>query len=238
MVIDKPAGVPASSTRASARGTVAQALVHRLLGEGILRPYVGPVRPIPTGASGLILYTVRGQDAVSYQSLYMGAELESADLLLALGDAPESLRCDEPVLKNRSGRLTVCSPGAFGATPASTEFRRLARRESAPGSPGSVLTLLEARALRAAGAQSMIHAAHLGFPVWRQPEADDDSDDNDDNDDNDEASEPRDREPAATPADTPPSGTLCLHRARISLVHPRSGERLRFESAPPRWAER
>ncbi len=242
VIIDKPAGVPPSSTRASARGTVAQALVHRLSGEGILRPYVGPVRPIPTGASGLILYTVRGQDAVSYQSLYMDAELVSVDLLLVRGDAPESLRCDEPLLKNRSGRLTICSPGAFGATPASTEFRRLVRRERAPGSPGSVLSLLEARALRAAGGQPMVHAAHLGFPVWRQPEADDerddDSDDSDDSGDNDDGSEPRDREPAATRVGTPPSGTLFLHRAQISLVHPRSGERLIFESAPPPWAKR
>jgi 23S rRNA-/tRNA-specific pseudouridylate synthase len=31
----------------------------------------------------------------------------------------------------------------------------------------------------------------------------------------------------------PPSKRLCLHATRLGFVHPRSGERLHFESAPP-----
>ncbi len=228
VIIDKPAGVPPSSTRASARGTVAQALVHRLSDEGILRPYVGPVRPIPTGASGLILYTARGQDAVSRQALYLDAELETTDLLLAEGDAPTTMRCDAPVLMNRSGRLTVCSPSAFGATEASTEFKRLDRGQ-APGSeacPGPCL--LEARALRAAGAQAAVHAAELGFPVRRQP----DTEAGHKTENETDAAKPgRPSEP-----DAPPSGALFLHRAQIRLVHPRTGESLVFDAPPPPWA--
>ncbi len=222
VIIDKPAGVPPSSTRASARGTVAQALVHRLSGEGILRPYVGPVRPIPTGASGLVLYTARGQDAVSRQTLYLGAELETTDLLLAEGEAPETMRCDAPVLMNRSGRLTVCSADAFGATPASTEFRRLGGAATSGADTGPGASLLEARALRAAGAQAPVHAAELGFPVRRQAEP--------------ERGAGGERPAGPSGRDAPPSGAIFLHRAQIRLVHPRTGERLVFDAPPPPWA--
>ena len=233
VIVDKPAGVPPSSTRASARGTVAQALVHRLSGEGILRPYVGPIRPIPPGASGLILYTVRGQDAVSHQNLYLDADLETTDLLLVTGDAPEHLRCEKPVLMTRSGRLTICSPGAHGATRAITDFQRMSGPGGAQGEPFS---LLQARAMRALGSQAAVHAADLGFPVRRQEPGEADKSVNGGEAEGEaegEAGAERGQEAGA-----PPNGALFLHRARIELVHPRSGERLSFEAAQPCWARR
>jgi len=215
VIIDKPVGVPPNSTRASARGTVAQALVHRLSADGVLRPYVGPVRPIPGGASGLVLYTARGQDAVSHQRLYLDAQLETVDLLLLEGAAPETMRCDEPVLMTRSGRLKICAATAHGATAASTVFRRVAVLDpqeiataQGPGATtsASACTLVEATSTRGAGAQAAVHAATLGFPVVQ----------------------------AMASSDAPAS--LRLHRARITLVHPHSGERLCLESPPPAWA--
>jgi len=215
VIVDKPAGIPPNSTRASARGTVAQALVYRLCAEGMLRPYVGPVRPIPSAASGLVLYTIRDQDAVSLQKLYLRAEVTTVDRVLVKGDAPAILRCDQPLLLTRSGRLEVCSAGALGASPASTELRRLDTKEGdggrvAEGEP-RVVSLLEARARGAFGAQAAVHSAALGFPV---------------------------ADPSAALGGAnrgEPGVGLLLHRSRLELVHPHSGERLCFDSPMPAW---
>ncbi len=216
VIIDKPAGIPPNSTRASARGTVAQALVHRLAGEGMLRPYVGPIRPIPSAASGLVLYTIRDQDAVSLQKPYLRAEITTVDRLLVKGMAPARLRCDEPLLLTRSGRLQVCSAGALGSSSASTEFRRLqtSGHEGVGESMGGdeeLHSLLEARACRAFGAQAAVHSAALGFPVRNASEV------------------------AAGSSDEGQGAGLLLHRMRLEIVHPHSGERLCFESPVPAW---
>jgi 23S rRNA-/tRNA-specific pseudouridylate synthase len=222
VVVLKPAGVPARSTRTSARGTVAQALVHRLCAAGHLRPYVGPVRPLPPGASGLVLYTIRDQDAVSHQPAFVETELVTVDRLVVEGEAPTTLRCDEPVLMGRSGRLKAVPPDTFGARPARTDYRLLERRA---GPNGAVRSLLEATATRAEGAQAIVHAAALGFPVVRGDE---------------NAAEPATE--AATGGDPyregePAAGVTLLHRAKITLVHPLRDETLVFEAPPPPWAQ-
>ena len=211
VIVDKPAGVPPSSTRASARGTVAQALVHRLAGEGMLRPYVGPIRAIPSAASGLVLYTIRDQDAVSLQKSYLQAEITTVDRLLVKGDPPAHLRCEQPLLLTRSGRLKICRAGALGSSPASTEFRRLHALESADKDKGEVRCLLEARACGAFGAQAAVHSAALGFPVVHGDEV-----------------------AVGIAGDQQHPGPL-LHRAHLEIVHPQSGERLCFDSAMPAW---
>lgn len=221
VVVLKPAGVPARSTRASARGTVAQALVHRLCAAGHLRPYVGPVRPLPPGASGLVLYTIRDQDAVSHQPAFVETELVSVDRLVVEGEAPATLRCEEPVLMARSGQLKAVPPDTFGARPARTEFRLLERRT---GPDGAARSLLEATANRAEGAQAAVHAAALGFPVVRGAAERGESGESE------SGGDPyREGEPAA--------GVTLLHRAKITLVHPLRGETLVFEAPPPPWAK-
>ncbi|MCA9659285.1 MAG: hypothetical protein KC486_13145 [Myxococcales bacterium] len=220
VVVNKPAGVPARSTRASARGTVAQALVHRLCADGHLRPYVGPVRPLAPGASGLVIYTVRDQEAVSHQPAFVEADLVSVDRLVVEGEAPATLRCDAPVLMARSGRLKAVSADTFGARPARTDFRLLERRA---GPDGAVRSLLEATATRAEGEQAAVHAAALGFPIVRGATAGEDS-----------ASEPHAGDPYRE--GEPAAGAAHLHRAKITLVHPLRGETLVFEAPPPAWA--
>ncbi|MEZ4384297.1 MAG: hypothetical protein R3A79_23385 [Nannocystaceae bacterium] len=223
VVVLKPAGVPARSTRASARGTVAQALIHRLSAAGHLRPYVGPVRPLPPGASGLVLYTIRDQEAVSHQPAFVEAELVTVDRLVVDGEAPASLRCAEPVLMARSGRLKTVDADTFGARPAITEFRRLELRS---GGSSGVQTLLEATATRAEGAQAAVHAATLGLPIVRGPSRGEHAELD---------------EPGASAGDPyregAAAGETLLHRAKITLVHPLRGETLVFEAAPPRWAQ-
>lgn len=210
VVVDKPAGAPASSTRASSQGTVAQALIHQLGEAGILRPYVGPVRPLPPEAGGLVLFTFRGQDALSIHQRFLDAAIEATDLLWVRGEAPATMRCEEPLLLTRSGRLKVAEPGVFGAFSATTSFRRLALR----GSGDDAASLLEATSESGAGGQALAHAAALGFPPLHAPGTDGDPYRDDDGD----------------------GGELLFARVGLRFRHPESGEAIAIRLPDPPWA--
>jgi len=65
LVVDKPAGVLLQADRVSARGTISEALVTRLKGEGFARPYVGVVHSLPGFAGGAAMFSIRDQKSRS-----------------------------------------------------------------------------------------------------------------------------------------------------------------------------
>lgn len=161
VVLDKPAGVPVAATKATARGTLSEALRRKLRAEEVERPYVGVVHRLDQGASGLVMFTIRG---VANKSLHR--DFESHDIartyrVRVVGDAPESFECDAPLIeKPGSDSMQVAKSGQARAKPARTEFRRV---EPALDIPST--SLLEVSLVTGRTHQIRVHAAHSGHPV-------------------------------------------------------------------------
>lgn len=162
VVVDKPAGVPVSATKASARGTLSEALRRKLRAENIERPYVGVVHRLDQGASGLVMFTIRG---VANKSLHRDFEKHDIDRtyrVRVIGDAPEAFDCDAPLIeKPGSDSMQVAKSGQARAKPARTEFRRVQPTLDIPGT-----SLLEVSLVTGRTHQIRVHAAHSGYPVY------------------------------------------------------------------------
>ena len=162
VVLDKPTGIPVSATKASARGTLSEALRRKLRAEGLERPYVGVVHRLDQGASGLVLFTIR---SVANKSLHRDFEhhkIERTYRVRVVGDAPSSFECDAPVIE-RAGTdsMQVAKHGQARAKPAQTKFRRVEPVADIPGT-----SLLEVTLVTGRTHQIRVHAAHCGFPVY------------------------------------------------------------------------
>ena len=172
VVLDKPAGVAVAQTKASARGTLAEALRRRLERDGVLRPYVGVVHRLDQRASGLVLFTVRSIANKSLHRQFSEHRIGRTYRLRVHGDPPaEAFACEAALLEARGGRVKVATDGQGRA--AKTEFRRLEATQAGPG------TLLEATLHTGRTHQIRVHAAHLGLPLLgdrKYGEADDDAD--------------------------------------------------------------
>lgn len=217
VIVDKPAGVPVSAAEA-ARGTLAAALVARLARGGLQRPYVGAVQAAPTCASGLCLFTVRGQDTQSFHRLFADAPIAWRARARLAGEAPPELACDLAVVTGPSGHVRVASDDRRGAAaPARTHLRRLA----VDGAGEAAASHVEATWSGGPAGQVLAHAAALGHPVL--PLA-------------------LPSEGAEAPAGDPyreADDDLCgchLHVLALSFTHPRTGEAIDVSLDPPAWA--
>lgn len=159
VVLDKPAGVPVAATRESARGTLSEALRRVLEREGMSRPYVGVVHRLDRGASGLVLFTIRGVANQSLHKQFVDHAIARSYRVLVHGDAKAELDCDLPLVESHSGTSKVAS-GDPNAKPARTRFRRL---EAAHPREGT--SLLEAELETGRHHQIRVHAAALGHAV-------------------------------------------------------------------------
>lgn len=160
VILDKPHGVPASATREGSRGALSHALVQRLAGEGVLRPYVGQVFALDPAAAGLVVFTVRGQDSASF--FHKFAELDALRVYRARlsGHVPEDMVCEAP-LARAGGGVRLARPDEGDAIPARTVFRPLAA--------GADATLVEVELRRAPTEQISLHAGALGRPLLGAP---------------------------------------------------------------------
>lgn len=161
VVLDKPPGVPVAATKATARGTLAEALRRKLRSEGVERPYVGVVHRLDQGASGLVLVTVRG---VANKSLHREFEKHSIARtyrVRVVGETAEQFSCDAPLIeKPGTDSMQVASSGQARAKSARTEFRRVRPALDLPGT-----SLLEVSLITGRTHQIRVHAAHCGHPV-------------------------------------------------------------------------
>lgn len=160
VVLDKPAGIPVAQTKHSARGTLAEALRRVLSSEGVLRPYVGVVHRLDQGASGLILFTIRGVANKSLHRQFVDHTIGRTYRVLLRGDGPLTARCDAPLIEKAGGGVEVAREGQARAKPATSEFRKLEAR-----APRDDASLYEVELTTGRTHQIRVHAAELGHPV-------------------------------------------------------------------------
>ena len=162
VVLDKPTGIPVAATKATARGTLSEALRRKLRAEGFERPYVGVVHRLDQGASGLVLFTIR---SVANKSLHRDFEhhsIERTYRVRVVGDTPSSFECDAPLIeKPGTDSMQIAESGQARAKPAQTKFRRVEGVADISGT-----SLLEVELVTGRTHQIRVHSAHSGFPVY------------------------------------------------------------------------
>jgi 23S rRNA-/tRNA-specific pseudouridylate synthase len=162
VIVDKPHGTPAVATRAANRGTLAQALVQRLTQEGVMRPYVGLVHPLPAGAAGLALYTIRGQATESFYQDFAALPMQRGYRVRLRGCFPgSSIECNAPLGQTPTGTWRL-APGHVRGEPrapvmAHTRFVKLAELEEE--------TLVSVELTAPTWEAIRLHAVALGLPL-------------------------------------------------------------------------
>ncbi len=213
VILHKPPGVPVQATRDSCQGTLSEALVRRLEGEGLRRPYVGVVHRLDRRASGLVLMTIRDVANKSLHRQFVEHAIEREyRLLVTPGEGvrvPEQLEVRAPLHVGRSGSVRV---DAERGKPAATHFERLAGDGSRH--------LLRARLETGRTHQVRVHAAHAGFPIVDDFRYGTDA-----------------PKAAAAEGEAPQAEPLHLHAHVLAFEHPLTGEPVRALAPLPLWAK-
>lgn len=211
VVLDKPPGVPVAQTRDSARGTLAEALRKQLASEGMLRPYVGVVHRLDQGASGLVLFTIRSVANKSVHRQFVEHRIARRYRVRVVGDPPEHMRCEAPLVELRHGRVRVAREGDSRTRRAITEFRR--RTPTLAEVEGQAAALLDVTLETGRTHQIRVHAQTLGYPVLGDHKYGE----------------------AESKPGTGPS-RLHLHADRLEFEHPMTKETVDLQAPRPSWA--
>lgn len=161
-VVDKAAGVPVAATKATARGTLSEAVRRVLRDEGVERPYVGVLHRLDQGASGLIVLTTRGVANKSLHKDFASHAIERTYRVRVMGEAADAFECNAPLV-DRPGTdsMKVARSGEPRAKQARTRFRRLE-----PTLPIEGTSLLEVTLETGRSHQIRLHASESGHPVY------------------------------------------------------------------------
>jgi len=236
VVVNKPKGMTTHPAPGSPAGTLVNAVLARckdLSGVGgVERP--GIVHRLDKNTSGLIVIAKNDRTHVSLQRQIQARTAVREYVALVWGDAPfEKAVVDapigrHPVDRKRMAVIREARPGAPAARPAVTELRVLRRLRW--------MTLIEARLLTGRTHQIRVHCSFAGHPVVGDPVY----------------AAPKHPLPQRfTKAEQAELQNLvtalkgqALHAARLSFDHPTTGERMEFETQPPKemtdvveWAE-
>lgn len=126
VIVDKPHGVPAAATRSATRGTLAAALVQRLAGERVARPYVGLIHALPPAAAGLALFTIRGQSTESFFKAFAELAMRRRYLVRVSGVLAARRSCDLGLVSTPSGGWRAARDGDREPVTATSEWTPIA----------------------------------------------------------------------------------------------------------------
>ncbi len=212
IVVDKPSGMVVHPAPGHTSGTLCSALLFHCAGSlsgigGVSRP--GIVHRIDRDTSGLIVCAKNDAAHISLSAQLKDRTVHRTYYAILCGNPRDDAgTVDAPVGRHPSDRkrMAVLSEGDPGARPAVTYWRILERY------PGFCLT--ECRLGTGRTHQIRVHMAHIGHPVFGDPVYG------------------GDRTPFYEKHKNLTRGQ-CLHAGRLELVHPRTGERMRFECPLP-----
>jgi 23S rRNA pseudouridine1911/1915/1917 synthase len=206
VVVDKPAGVPAVALRPGDRGTIANALIARypeLAGVG--RPFeAGLVHRLDTPTSG-VLAAARSQSDWQGLRAQFSARRVGKLYVAAVGGAVTQSGAISIPIGHRPGDPRTMVVAAESSHPGRARQAITRYRPVQRWGDGTLLAVTIPTGVRH---QIRVHLASIGHPVLGDPLYAD-----------------------QTSANAAPR--LMLHAARLTFVHPRTGNRLRVRSPLP-----
>lgn len=220
VVVEKPAGLLTAPTPESDRGNLAALLAERGGVGDTDSSSILVVHRIDLETSGLLVFAKTSAANRALAARFRAHDVERAYRAVVVG-AAEGCTVTAPIQGRRAvthfGVIEVIAPLAAegegadegkGADEGSALQR--ARAESPTG--GALVTVLEARLETGRTHQIRLHCRHLGHLVVGDPQY---------------------RLPGQRSAVSPKPPRMALHACVLGFAHPRTGERLRFESPLP-----
>ena len=206
VVVNKPAGMIVHSGAGQSRGTLVNALLHRL---GTLSSAAGPIRPgivhrLDRGTSGTLVVARNDAAHRSLSEQFGAREIEKIYLTLVHGRMEEeSGTIALPVARDLLRRTRMTTKRREGRE-ARTDWRVIARI--------GPFTLLEIQLHTGRTHQIRVHLSAVGHPVVA------------------DAVYGAPREPVVNGRKLSKLGRPFLHAARIGILHPTTGKRMSFRA--------
>lgn len=217
IVVEKPAGMAAHPAPGSETGTLVNALLHHCAGSlsgvgGVARP--GIVHRLDKDTSGVMVAAKTDAAHAGLSALFAAHDIERMYLALTRGQPrPPSGRIETRIGRSLSDRKKMAVLKAGGRI-AITDYRTT-RAFGPPDRP--LASRVECRLQTGRTHQIRVHLASVGVPILGDPLY---------------GSGPP-AEPVKAAMREAGLARQALHAAVLGFIHPATGERLRFETAPP-----